>query len=149
MTEKPDDLLSMPEITAYAKIGRAAVYTAIKKGRLTAVKDGYYWKVYRSEMDRYRLSKYNRDEREINGKKIFCVEQGTFSVHQVSKIVSNELKIAYSVQRIYHLIRSGQLLASKVGSTYVILRDDLIALIEKEKGVKFEDYRQFKFGKIA
>jgi excisionase family DNA binding protein len=147
--EKPQELLSMPEIIAYAKIGRAAVYTAIKKGRLTAIKVRGHYKVSRSEIDRYRLSKYNRDEREINGRKLFCVEEGTFSVHQVAKIVSNELKIAYSMQRVYHLIRTGQLRASRVGRTFVVMRDDLIALIEKEKGVKFEDYRQFKFGKTA
>ncbi len=149
MTEKHDELLSMPQIIAYAKIGRAAVYTAIKKGRLNAVKDGYYWKVYRSEIDRYRLSKYNRDEREINGKKIFCVEEGTFSVPQVARIISDELKIAYSIQRVYHLIRSGQLRASRTGTTIVIKREDLIELIEKEKGVTRGDYRQFKVGRSA
>lgn len=147
--EKPDDLLSMPEIIAYAKIGRAAVYTAINKGRLKAVKVGYYWMVSRSEIDRYRMSKYNRDEREINGKKIFSVEEGTFSVSQAAKIISDELKMAYSTQRLYHLIRSGQLRAGRVGATFVIHRDHLIELIEKEKGVKIEDYRQLKLGNSA
>ena len=147
--KKDDEFLLMKDVTQYTHTGRAAIYSAIKKGRLKARKEGRFWKISPEQIDRYRITKYNRDEREINGEKIFCVEKGTFSASQVAKIISDELKIPYRVQRVYHLIRSGQLKAHRVGATFVILREDLRELIEKEKNVKKEDYRQFKFGATA
>lgn len=144
MLSKDEDFLAMKDVIEYAKIGRAAVYAAIKKGRIKAEKHGNFWKVSRQEIDRYRINKYNRDEREINGERIFSVEKGTFSVPQVAKIIHVELKIPYNVQRVYHLIRTGQLKCSKCGATFIVKREHLIKLIELERNVKNEDYRQFK-----
>jgi excisionase family DNA binding protein len=146
MAEK-DDYLSMGEACRYIHVGRAAIYAALKKGRLHAIKIGYYYAFAREELDRYRLNKYNRDERRMNGERIFDVQRGTFSVHQASKILSDELKVAYNMQRLYHLIRTGQLKVTKCGATFVISRETLIDLIEKEKQIKNPDYRQFKFGR--
>jgi excisionase family DNA binding protein len=148
MTQK-DDYLSMREATQYTKVTRAALYAAMKKGRLKAKKVGFHYKISIQELDRYRMHKYNRDERTVNGERIFDVEKGTFSVHQASKILSEELKKPYSTQRLYHLIRTGQLKAGRYGVTFIIQREDLIELIEKEKQVKNEDYRQLKFGRSA
>lgn len=144
MKYNDEDLLSMNEITEYARVGRGAIYAAIKKGRLKAKKVGVTWKISREEIDRYRVTKYNRDIRQIDGERIFDVEKGTFSAPQVAKILSEELQIAYSIQRVYHLIRTGQLKSHKRGATFVINRDSLVKLIELEREVKNEDYRQFK-----
>ena len=139
----------MREVTRYAKVTRAAIYAAMKKGRLKAIKVGMHYKISKAELDRYRMHKFSREERTVNGERIFDVERGTFSVYQVSKILSQELNRPCNTQRLYYLIRTGQLKTSRCGKTFVILREDLVDLIEKEKQVKNEDYRQLKFGRTA
>jgi hypothetical protein len=146
MKEKEDDYLEMRQITEYIHLQRAAIYAAMKKGRLKGKKIDGRWKISRRDLDIYRLTKYDRDIRTVNGQKLFCPEKGTFSVNQCAKIVSDELKRDYAMQRVYYLIRTGQLRCHKVGATFIVRREDLIDLIEKEKRVQREDYRQLQSG---
>ena len=134
MTEK-HEYLNMKEATQYARISRPAVYAAMQKGKLKAKKVGHFWQFTKEDLDAYRLSKYNRDERCFNGEKIFSIEKGTFSITQAAKIMSHELNAPYNRHRLYYLIRRGQLKVSRFGCSFIIKRETLIDLIEKERGL--------------
>jgi len=144
MSDENEVYLNIKQVIEYAHIGRPAIYAAMKKGRLVGKKFGTKWMISRQEIDRYRLNKYNRDSRVISGKPIFSIEEGRFSVNQAAKILSFELNCAFPMQRVYYLIRTGQLAASRVGTTFVIKRKDILDLIQKEKHIKNLDYRQIK-----
>lgn len=141
MMTSENNYLTITEAIEYSKISRPAIYAALKKGKLKAVKRGYFWQFTRENLDAYRVSKYNRDDREFNGERIFSPEKGTFSIGQAARILGYELNSPYTPQRLYYLIRRGELKVSRFGSSFIISKEVLIKLIEREKGVVRESKR--------
>jgi len=131
--ELPDDFLSLAEAAEYAHVTRQAIYVAIRKRGLPAVKKNRQWCISRKDLDEYRANKYNRDKRKFNDEFIFDMEKGHFSVQQVCKVISATLKRPYSLQHIYYLMRRGKLKAFRMGAAWVIAKDDAVDLLEKER----------------
>ena len=122
----------MDAAAAHANVTRQAIYVAVKKGALKAEKVGNCWKITLKDLNEYRLNKYNRDKRMIDGELVFSLEKGEYSVQQVSKILSHEIKAPFPSQKVYYMVRTGKLPCLKKGSTYVILRKDLAEFVQRE-----------------
>lgn len=138
----PDDLLLLRECSEYGHVMRQAIFVAIKKGRLKATKVRGRWVIRRGDYDAYRADKYNRDIAKIGDEYVFDAEKGHFSLRQIAKVFSVTIGVPYSVQRLYYLVRTGQLPAFRKGVSWVVLKEDAIKLLETEMG---ESQRQMKF----
>jgi excisionase family DNA binding protein len=130
--EKVQEYLTLTEAAEYSHVTRQAVYVAIRKGKLQARKKGRKWLMTKEEIDAYRAIKYDPDRRRYQGQEVFDFEKGYFSVTHVSKIISASLGRPYGRQRVYYLIRSGELKAARKGHAWVIHKIDAMALLEKE-----------------
>lgn len=128
-----EEAFSISQAADYSHVTRQAVYIALRKGNLRATKKGRRWVILKSDLEEYRLSKYNRDKRKFNNELIFDVEKGHFSVQQVCKVISSTLKRPYPIQHIYYLMRAGKLKAFRKGCAWVISKEDAVELLQKEK----------------
>lgn len=130
------DHLTVSQAAQLSHVTRQAIYSAIRSGRLTAIVHQEMWYVTTADLETYRISKYNRDLRKLNGEYVFDLEKGHFSVQQVAKVMSAALGRSYPAQHLYYLLRSGYLQAFRVGKTWVIKKEDAIALLEEERGTQ-------------
>lgn len=128
--------LNITQAAELAKVGRQAIFQAIKKGRLKAYKPKYFWEIYLEDLEQYRIMKYSRQNMVRDGHKVFSEEKGTWSVIHVCKTLSEALGRPYTPNRIYYLIRRGNLPAYKCGAAWVILSKDAEQLLEMELGRK-------------
>jgi excisionase family DNA binding protein len=122
---KKDYFYSLSEAAEYAKIGRQAIYMAIKKKRLNAVKHGQRWGISKEDLDKYRLSKYDRENRRINDQPIFDVDNGIWSVQHTAKFLTAALGRKVELQEVYYKIYSGKIKCTRVGATYLLNRKDV------------------------
>lgn len=125
--------MDLIEAAHYCNITRQGVYLAIRKGAVKARLIGKKLYVTKEDIDNYRVNKHNPDLRKKDGELIFDVDHGRFSVHQVWRMLCEELKKPYSVQRVYYLVRTGQLRALRSGSSWIISKEDYLELLKKEK----------------
>lgn len=139
--ESPDTLITMTQIAAYGNVTRQAVYTAIRKKKLKAAKKKGIWWITKADFDEYRAGKYLREDVKWNGERIHDLEQGHLSVAHVCKIISAMIKMKYPRQRLYYLIRRGDVRAARKGGTWVIMKADAIALYEAEFGANKDQMR--------
>lgn len=133
MIEEPTELMTLSEAALHARVSRQAIYVAIRDQRLPGLLHKKRWYVKRSDLDFYRSQKYIGDNRKNNGKPIFNLEEGKYSVHQLAKFMSVGLGRAYPVQRLYFLLNRGRIKAMRVGAAWVITREDAILLLEEEQ----------------
>ena len=136
--------MPLKEPLDYGKMGRQAMYIAIRNKRLKALKVGGRWAVSRAAIDEYKLNRHNGDLRQKEGKFVFSQEEGRCSVGQTAKICSEALGRRCNTQTIYYLIRVGVLKAHKYGCAWVILKADLIKYIEKRAAAR-ENKDQLRF----
>lgn len=143
MKTEVEEFFSLAEAAQYSHVTRQAIYVAIRGKKLKAVKKNRQWCISRKDIDDYRLNKYNRDLRKYNDQYIFDVEKGYFSVQQVCKIISSTLKKPYNLQHIYYLLRSGQLRASRKGAAWVVSKEAIVELLDKEMGLDHKNQLRF------
>ena len=127
-----NEMLTLTEAADYAHVTRQAIYTALRKRGLKAQKVGNRWLLLKADIDDYRGNKYNRDKRIINGQLVFDMEKGEFSVMQVLKVMSAALGYPFRIQRLYYLLRSGQLPSFKKGAAWIIMGKDASKLLQDE-----------------
>lgn len=116
-------------------VTRQAIYQAYYNDKLKGFcdkNDGGILKFKKKDLDEYRLNKYNKQAIKIDGEAVFDAEKGHFSVIQVAQVLSQELGYYYKPQRIYHLLRSGQIRGFKKGYSWVLTREDALVLLERE-----------------
>jgi hypothetical protein len=137
MLEQNDEIFTLAQAADYAHVERQAIFVAIRDGKLIAEKRPkgglLCWFVKRSDLDAYRASKYIRDKRIVDGQKLFDIENGRLSVFHLSKLLTKKLKRPYPTARIYHLLYTGALRASKKANAWVISAEDAEKLYLKEK----------------
>lgn len=133
--QSPDDVLTATEASEYAHVVKQAIIRAIYAKRLKAWKKDSKWFMYRKSIDEYRETKYNRDDKTVDGERIFDAEKGFFSVPQIEKVISHELQRAFSRNRLYRMIYTGELKARKRGNSWVVHKDDAIEIIKKERQI--------------
>lgn len=89
-----------------------AVHQAIKNKRLKAKFNQKKWIIRKSDISEYQKSKYSRSHK-------FSPEKGEFSVSQAASFLKQD------PQRIYYLLRQGELKATRNGCSWVISKDEL------------------------
>jgi hypothetical protein len=128
-----DKVMRLSQIAEYGHVTRQAIYKAITLKCLKAIKKGKYWQIKLSDYEEYRADRHNPSNRKFEGELVFDLSKGHYSLQQVCKVFSVTLNRAYNLQHLYYLIRRGELKAYKTGYSWVIKKDDAIALLEKEK----------------
>lgn len=120
--------LSIAEVSDLLEISRAAVYQAVKRGRLTSFigSDGFS-KVAYSDVSHYVDSKYNRTESRVNGMLIFDKKQGYYSIKECAAL------LGIKKQRVYFLIRAGKIKADRRGVQFVVSMSVIRAYLEKHQ----------------
>lgn len=137
--------LSITQAADIAKVGRQAIFCAIKKGRLKASKPRYFWEIDPQDLEEYRIHKYSREKMRKNGELVFNTAEGRYSSLYVCKVLSEALGRPYPTNRLYYMIYSGQLKAHKHGAAWVINAKDAEELLQLEQGRK----KLHKMRKIA
>lgn len=132
MTKNPDQLLTIKEAAFLSSVGRQAIYIAIKKGALKAHRDGKRWRIWRLDLDAYQAHKYNRDKMRKDGEYVFDNAKGFLSVPQTAKMLSESMLRYYPANRLYYLLRTGQLRGHRKGSFWVVAKEDALALMQEE-----------------
>jgi hypothetical protein len=128
-----ENSISLIEAAAYAHVTRHAIYAAVVKKRLFAKKIGRQWFTTRQAIDEYRLSKFNRDNLLFEGKLVHNIEEGFFSPLHIAKLFSEILKKYISRQKIYHLLRTGQIKAFRKGPAWVISKEAACEYLDKKQ----------------
>lgn len=123
---------TITEAAEHSHVTRQAIYVAIKKGKMKANKKGTKWFILTKDLEEYRLNKYSRHNRKVDGELVFDIDKGHYSILQVSKIMSHELRRPYPMQRIYYLVHQGKLRAFKKGCAWVIMQEQVEALLKSE-----------------
>lgn len=145
------DFHSLRDAEEYAHVTAQALYKAIRKGDLRAVKerfkgrDGRHRMVYsltKKDIDEYKSGKYLRDKRKINGVHVFDIDRGDFSVLHISKLISSALGRPYPPYNIYYRLRMGDVTGRKIGRTWILSRETAQKLYDAEV---HEDQNQVRF----
>ena len=131
--EEISELLTISEAAKEAKVSRQAIYVALRDQRLKGFQHKRKWFINKADLDYYRSQKYIGDNRKNNGKPIFDLEKGLYSVHQLSKFMSIGLGRPYPMQRVYFLLNRGRIKAHRVGAAWIIMKEDAILLLEEEQ----------------
>lgn len=139
-----EEILSLSEAAKYMKVTRQAVYVAIRKKSLKGFKKNDRWYVLKSDIEGYRVNKYNPKFKKVEGEYIYSLEEGLLTVEQASKAIGKMLGCPYNSQHLYYLIRKGILRAYKRSYSWVIKHEDLAKIYEMEKA-KVVD-RKERFG---
>jgi hypothetical protein len=125
-----NEMISLGEAAAEAKVTRQAIYAAMKYRGLKAEKHRGRWFLSRQDLYDYRANKYNRDMRKKDGEYVFDAEKGLFSVPQVQKVISDAIGKPYPAQHLYYLLRTGKLKGFRKGAAWIIEKIDAIELLE-------------------
>ena len=117
------------------KIGksRQAVYVAIMKNKLEAIKTDHKWLIEEKSYKEWEQNKYNRNLRTKDGKLIFDGEK-TFSVAMATKKISEILENkSFTEQQLYYLLRIGKVKFSRYGGTKIINLLEITKYTEEQK----------------
>lgn len=127
---------SLAQAAEYSHVSRQAIYVAIRKGEIKAEKrlvgKKMQWIITQEDLDAYRASKYIREKRVFEGKKLFDLSENRWSTLHAHKVLSQMLGRPYPLHHIYYLLRLGKLRAQKYGGAWVITKESLLELYEKE-----------------
>lgn len=143
--QKNGRTMTVREASERMRVSRFALYIAIKKRGLLAKKIGKEWVLKEEDIDQYMINKYNPDKRKVDGKPIFDIDEGYYSIQQASKIISEYLDKPFHFQRLYYLIRKGDIQAYRKGYSWVVHKDDLFKFINTERGI----YRSLEIKRIG
>ena len=117
---KQEGTLTITEAAELGRVTRQAVYQQITSKKIHATKWAGIWLIELKDFHAYQKSKYCRDKsKRTDGSLKFDHQKGQYSVSQLSKMFSQDLN------RIYYLLRTNHLKYERVGSSYVVLIEDL------------------------
>jgi hypothetical protein len=141
MIDENHEFTSLRDVAKYAHITPQAVYSAIQKGQLKATKKRVLnkrgchleqWTVLVKDLEEYRMSKYDRDKRIVDGEKLFDIEHDRWSVLHAAKTLSLMLGIPFTTQKMYYLLRVGKITAYKKGGAWIIKKEELLRIYQEE-----------------
>jgi excisionase family DNA binding protein len=66
MDEKPDDVLTIEELSVYLKIPKSTLYKLVREGRVPSQKVGRHWRFRKVAIDRW-LDETRAEEPETKG----------------------------------------------------------------------------------
>ena len=120
--------MNVKQIADYLNCTVQAVYQAIWRGRLRAIKLDDQRLSTKEWVDEYTRTWKSKQHSVYNGMPTFNKEKGEYSIKTASQ--------AFDIkeQRLYHLIREGRLPCTRKGCYVVLHHDELSKFIEKELG---------------
>jgi|GEM_PF-2318495 excisionase family DNA binding protein len=122
------------EIAAYGGINPQAVYVAIRKGRIKAEWVAGRWMITKANYNIYRETKHCRHKKQQNGEFIFDATKGRYSIPGAARMINDMMKeIVMKEQKLYHLVRTGQIKSYRHGASYILKEEDLNEWMEKER----------------
>lgn len=147
MIEEKKDFKTLAEAAEYSHLAKVSIYDAIKKGKLRASKQPFLrrrsrWMVTKEDLDDYRRNKFNRERAVHKGKLIYDLDEGRWGVYHAAKILSEVLSRPFRPQCIYEGIHRGEIVASKCGSRWIIAKDEILKIYERNLNKEEE---QMKF----
>lgn len=125
LKDDQEKILNLDEAAQYMKVTRQAVGMAIKHNKLKATLKNGKWIVTEKDLDHYRMNKYVREHSLRDGELLFDPSKGELSVLQTAKL------LGYKIQRVYYLLHTGQIRASKKGCAWVIHKDEVQRVYEE------------------
>jgi excisionase family DNA binding protein len=125
MNEQQINLLSVTEIMMILNCQRITIYSAIKKGRLKAIKRGSMLYITEDNLKTYLLTKYSRDHSMFNGELLYDKSKGEYSIRNAA----HELGCSYN--HVYYLLSKGYLRFKTKGLNRIIMKEDLDEYMKK------------------
>lgn len=119
--------LSTGEASKILNITKSAIHAAIKNKRLPATFKTTRWVIHKDDLIEYEKTKYNRSKSLFQGRPLYCPEQGEYSVNQTAELLDT------SPQRIYYLIRHGEIKSDRRGSAWIITKAEIDKIYQTEK----------------
>mgnify|MGYP001611166240 CR=1 FL=1 len=101
------------------KIGRYAVWNAVKKNRIKGVKVGGQWSFTRKQLEAYKKSRYDRKYSKIGDDMLYDKDKGEYSINEASKLLE------CPVQHLYYACRSNKIHSIKKRYAWVINISDM------------------------
>ncbi len=145
MPEEKVRIHTIKTAAKYLELTRGAIHTAIRTGKLKATRaKGYQnmagghevkYFINQNDLDAYVKSKHNHQLRVKNGELLFDPDKGIYSTDGAASFLSKELGIDYPRNRVYYLIRRGLLRVKKYGASFLLQKEDLLAVAERERAV--------------
>jgi hypothetical protein len=103
-----------------------ALYQAARRGKLhTWIKDDQYYTNVKSILE-YQVDQRFADNLIVNGKRLFCQEQGFCSVKQAA------LMLKTNIQKVYQALMKGIIKSERVGRYYIIPIEEINRLNQTE-----------------
>lgn len=127
-----EELIPLRKAAMMCNVTKQALYVAFKKRGLKAIMMNKRIFVTEKALYDYQLNKYNSDLRKFEGEYVFDLTKGHFSIHQVLRALSEELKRPYPKQRIYYFLRTGQLKGFRKGNAWIVMQESAVELLQKE-----------------
>ncbi len=128
----PKTFESIKQVAEYCNLSWQAIYVSVRKGTLKAKRRTSNWEIHLEDVEQYRRDRWNRDRLEVDGELVFDALEGRMSISQAAKMMSKELKETYPTQKLYYMVRKGHIKSFRRGSSWVLLKEDVIDLINKE-----------------
>lgn len=127
---KEEEILKVSQIAKLCNRSKQTIYCAVRQGRMQAQKTSRGWMVTKSQFDYWIKNRYSRRYFKYEGKEIYDFDKGVISILEASRIYSKIANKFRSVQIIYYAIRIGRLKASRMGSHWVIQKENLLEWIK-------------------
>jgi excisionase family DNA binding protein len=112
---------TLAEAGKYLSIGKHAVYNAIKKKRLKAVKKDRRWNFNTEDLDAYKKEKFDRKFSTFKGKPLYDKSKGEHSLIEAAKI------LGCPRQHLYYACKENKIPTTKKKSVWVINIKDIEA----------------------
>ena len=113
-------MYTITQIAYLENMTRQGVYHAIRQGRLKAKKIEGKWQINAGDLDEYKSSKYDRNLSTFNGEPLFNSKE--------ISLKDAAILLGVNYQRMYYLIHSKSLKATRKGAAYVLSRDQIMEL---------------------
>jgi len=112
-------MLTIQEAATKENVTKAAIYLAVRKGKLKSKKVKGRWMIKEKDLIEYIENKWNRNLSVYNGEPLFNPSKGELSVNSVADT------LGVKPQAIYHRLRAGIINGFRKGSSWVIRKCDL------------------------
>lgn len=130
------EIFTLRKAAKMCNVTKQALYVAFRKHKLKVIMKNKRIFVTQKDLDDYRINKYNSDFRKRDGELVFDLSKGHFSIHQALKGLGEEVPThSITKQRLYYLLRTGQVAGFRKGKAWIIMKDALNELLEKEKAL--------------
>ncbi len=103
-----------------------ALYQAAKRGKLWTKKIGGTYYTDAKSLREYQFDQRFADNLIVNGKRLYCQEQGFCSVKQAA------LMLRMEINKVYRCLCQGVIKSERVGRYYVIPIDEINRLINED-----------------